>query len=118
MVAANALSVETIDSRVLNLAKQDMVWHTVSDLISDVPGKEMHGINMVEFAGQDKKEVQALVNALIANLDEKLATEESGIIGYQVTDDVASIGRVLQHAQKGSGTAWRGKRQRQTDCLC
>lgn len=37
MVKASALSVETIDSNVLNLAKQDIVWHTVSDLLTDVP---------------------------------------------------------------------------------
>lgn len=61
MVEANALSVETVDSKVLNLAKQDIVWHTVSDLITDVPNKEMLGINMVEYAGQDEEEVAAQV---------------------------------------------------------
>jgi len=53
MVEADALSVETVDSKVLNLAKEDIVWHSVSDLITDVPGKEMQGINIVEFADQD-----------------------------------------------------------------
>lgn len=36
MVEAEALSVETVDSKVLNLAKEDIVWHTVSDLLTDV----------------------------------------------------------------------------------
>ncbi|WP_438875142.1 FAD-binding oxidoreductase, partial [Bacillus cereus group sp. Bce032] len=45
MIEANALSVETLDSNVLNLAKQDIVWHSVSDLLTDVPGKELLGIN-------------------------------------------------------------------------
>ncbi|OXE29897.1 hypothetical protein CA163_26180, partial [Vibrio parahaemolyticus] len=69
MVEAKALSVETVDSKVLNLAKQDIVWHTVSDLITDVPNKEMLGINMVEYAGQDEEEVTAQVEALTAKLD-------------------------------------------------
>ena len=39
MVEAKALSVETVDSRVLNLAREDIVWHSVSDMILDVPNK-------------------------------------------------------------------------------
>ena len=33
MLEAKALSVETVDSKVLNLAKQDIIWHSVSDLL-------------------------------------------------------------------------------------
>ena len=53
MVEAKALSVETVDSKVLNLAREDIVWHSVSELITDVPDKEMLGLNIVEFAGDD-----------------------------------------------------------------
>ncbi len=79
MVEANALSVETIDSKVLNLAKQDIVWHTVSDLLTDVPGKEMLGINMVEYAGQNEIEVADQVDALCKQLDKMIANEEGGL---------------------------------------
>ncbi|EGA67521.1 D-2-hydroxyglutarate dehydrogenase YdiJ [Vibrio brasiliensis] len=103
MVEAKALSVETVDSRVLNLAKQDIVWHTVSDLLTDVPGKDMQGINMVEFAGQDEQEVEQQVSALCQRLDQMLATEDAGIIGYQVCDDVASIGRIYNMRKKAVG---------------
>ncbi|WP_281706094.1 FAD-binding oxidoreductase, partial [Aeromonas taiwanensis] len=37
MVQAHALSVETVDSRVLGLARADIIWHSVKDLIQDVP---------------------------------------------------------------------------------
>ncbi len=103
MVEANALSVETVDSRVLNLAKQDIVWHTVSDLLADVPGKDMQGINMVEFAGQDVDEVESQVAALTARIDQMLENGEAGIIGYQVCDDVASIGRIYNMRKKAVG---------------
>jgi len=53
MLKAEALSVETVDSRVLELARHDIIWHSVRDLITDVPGKEVLGLNMVEFAGGD-----------------------------------------------------------------
>ncbi|RTZ14425.1 FAD-binding oxidoreductase [Vibrio aquaticus] len=103
MVEAKALSVETVDSRVLNLAKQDIVWHTVSDLLTDVPGQDMQGINMVEFAGQDEQEVSGQVESLAARLDSMLENNEAGIIGYQVCDDLASIGRIYNMRKKAVG---------------
>ncbi|CAH0533706.1 hypothetical protein VST7929_01581 [Vibrio stylophorae] len=103
MVAASALSVETIDSKVLNLAQQDMVWHTVKDLLTDVPGKEMLGINIVEFAGQDKAEIDAKVASLCQTLDALIADESAGVIGYQLTDDLASIGKIYGMRKKAVG---------------
>lgn len=103
MVEAQALSVETVDSRVLNLAKQDIVWHTVSDLLTDVPGKDMQGINMVEFAGQNEQEVQQQVEALSQRLESMLENNEAGIIGYQVCSDLASIGRIYNMRKKAVG---------------
>ena len=44
MVAAQATSVETGDSKVLNLAREDIVWHSVQDLIKDMPGKDVQGL--------------------------------------------------------------------------
>ncbi len=103
MVEAKALSVETVDSKVLNLAKQDIVWHTVSDLITDVAGQEMLGINIVEFAGQDQAENAQLVASLTQSLDDMMAKGEAGIIGYQVCDDLASINRIYNMRKKAVG---------------
>ncbi|MEZ9006886.1 MULTISPECIES: FAD-binding and (Fe-S)-binding domain-containing protein [unclassified Vibrio] len=103
MVEAKALSVETVDSRVLNLAKQDIVWHTVSDLLTDVPNKEMLGINMVEFAGQDEAEVEQQVQALTVRLEIMVESEEAGVIGFQVCSDLASIGRIYNMRKKAVG---------------
>ncbi|MDE1242110.1 D-2-hydroxyglutarate dehydrogenase YdiJ [Vibrio aestuarianus] len=103
MVEAKALSVETVDSKVLNLAKQDIVWHSVSDLLADVPGKEMQGINMVEFAGQDEQEVSEQVQALTVHLEKMLTNQEAGIIGYQVCSDLVSINRIYNMRKKAVG---------------
>ena len=104
MVKAQALSVETVDSRVLNLAKQDIVWHTVSDLLTDVPGKDMQGINIVEFAGQKtNQEVKAQVKALVETLEKQLETEEGGIIGFQVCHDLESINKIYNMRKKAVG---------------
>ncbi|MGF1684319.1 D-2-hydroxyglutarate dehydrogenase YdiJ [Photobacterium minamisatsumaniensis] len=103
MVEAKALSVETVDSRVLNLAKQDIVWHTVSELIEDVPGKEMLGINIVEYASNDLQENEQLVTALCHQLDSMLEKQQSGIIGYQVCNELSSIQKIYGMRKKAVG---------------
>ncbi len=103
LVDANALSVETIDSKVLNLAKQDIVWNTVSHLLIDVPDKEMLGINIVEFAGQERERTSEDVNALTKQLDDMIENELNGVIGYQVCDDLASINRIYNMRKKAVG---------------
>lgn len=103
MVEAQALSVETVDSKVLNLAKQDIVWHDVRELITDVPGIEMQGINIVEFADQTQDTVDHLVTELVARIDVTMQKGEAGIIGYQVCTDLASIQRIYGMRKKAVG---------------
>ena len=55
MVKANALSVETVDSKVLNLAKQDIIWHSVNELLTENEEDPILGLNIVEFAVIIKK---------------------------------------------------------------
>ena len=102
LVAAKATSVETIDSKVLNLAKQDIVWHSVSDMITEVDGQVMAGINMVEYNSEDAAEISARVASLTALLDQEI-TEGKGVIGYQVTSDLSSIGKLYTMRKKAVG---------------
>ncbi|WP_448213947.1 D-2-hydroxyglutarate dehydrogenase YdiJ [Colwellia sp. MEBiC06753] len=102
LVAAKATSVETIDSKVLNLAKQDIIWHSVSDLITDVPDKVMDGLNMVEYNDENI----AALETRIADLEAMLASDmkaDKGIIGYQITYDLQSIGRLYAMRKKAVG---------------
>ncbi|GAB3402440.1 FAD-binding and (Fe-S)-binding domain-containing protein [Erwinia aphidicola] len=109
MVEAKALSVETVDSKVLNLAREDIVWHSVSELITDVPDKEMLGLNMVEFAGNDKPLIDGQVEALCARLDTLMATREGGVIGYQLCDDISGIERIYGMRKKAVGLLGNAK---------
>ncbi|WP_375055491.1 FAD-binding and (Fe-S)-binding domain-containing protein [Zobellella sp. DQSA1] len=109
MVEAKALSVETVDSKVLNLAREDIIWHSVSDLIQDVPGKVMDGLNMVEYADQDGEAQREKVEALCARLDDLIARGEAGIIGYQLCDDLASLNRIYAMRKKAVGLLGNAK---------
>jgi FAD/FMN-containing dehydrogenase/Fe-S oxidoreductase len=104
LVSAKATSVETIDSKVLNLAKQDIIWHSVSDLITDVPDKVMDGINIVEFNGTTVAALAEQVSRLTKGLDDTIASNNSGgVIGYQVTSDLSSINKLYAMRKKAVG---------------
>ncbi len=109
MVDARALSVETVDSKVLNLAREDIVWHSVSELITDVPNKEMLGLNIVEFAGDDAELIESQVEALCQRLDELIARGEGGVIGWQVCNELAGIERIYAMRKKAVGLLGNAK---------
>ncbi len=103
LVKANALSVETIDSRVLNLAKQDLIWHQVKELIADVPDEKMQGINLIEFASNDANEIEQDIINLTNALDKSLLEKSAGVIGYQLCKELDSIERIYAMRKKAVG---------------
>ncbi|MEG9476600.1 D-2-hydroxyglutarate dehydrogenase YdiJ [Mannheimia indoligenes] len=109
MLEAKALSVETVDSKVLNLAKQDIVWHSVSDLLTEDPNNPILGINIVEYASNDQAQIEAQVKALCESLDQKIVNNEAGIIGYQLTNDVNSIEKIYAMRKKAVGLLGNAK---------
>lgn len=103
LVKANALSVETIDSRVLNLAKQDVIWHQVKELIKDVPDEKMQGINLIEFASNDASEIEKDIANLTKTLEKALLEKSAGVIGYQMCEELDSIERIYAMRKKAVG---------------
>ncbi|MFB1054509.1 FAD-binding and (Fe-S)-binding domain-containing protein [Vibrio diabolicus] len=103
MVEAEALSVETVDAKVLNLAREDIVWHSVKHAISDVQGKEMQGINFVEFAGSHSDDIEGKVERLLSILDKEMVHRRSGIIGYQVCREPQDIQAIYGMRKKAVG---------------
>ncbi|MDO6634969.1 FAD-binding and (Fe-S)-binding domain-containing protein [Pseudoalteromonas carrageenovora] len=103
LVDARATSVETVDSKVLNLAREDIIWHSVSDLITDVPNKDMQGLNMVEFNAVSPDDIKDKVNTLCTLLDECVANQTNGVIGYQLTNDKSDILKIYAMRKKSVG---------------
>ena len=88
LIKAGAFSVETVDSRVLGLAQKDPVWLSVQPYIQDVPGKEIKGVNIVEFNGYDAAKEKAKLHELYQSLQESVARADIGSVGSQ---DAASV---------------------------
>ncbi|QLB20875.1 hypothetical protein A6B43_04705 [Vespertiliibacter pulmonis] len=103
MLQAKALSVETIDSKVLNLAKQDIIWHSVSDLINESSDNPILGINIVEYASNNLAQNTAQIQHLCTELDYKIAEGTSGIIGYQICNDLSDIEKIYTMRKKAVG---------------
>ena len=103
LIAAGALSVETVDSKVLGLARQDSVWLSVKDYIREVPGREISGINIVEFSGYDKAAEQSKAAALFKGLEERARTRDGGILGAQVVESAQGIAAVYGMRKKSVG---------------
>ncbi|MCE0490762.1 FAD-binding oxidoreductase [Pantoea sp. Mb-10] len=109
LVDAKALSVETVDSRVLNLAREDIVWHSVKELITDVPDKTLLGLNIVEFAGDDAELIARQVSQLCLRLDALMEQHAGGVIGYQLCDDLGGIERIYNMRKKAVGLLGNAK---------
>lgn len=109
MVEAQALSVETVDSTVLNLAREDIVWHSVRELITDVAGKNLLGLNIVEFAGDDAVLIEQQIASLCAELDRLMAQQQAGVIGYQLCQDLEGIERIYNMRKKAVGLLGNAK---------
>ncbi|GJD58288.1 D-2-hydroxyglutarate dehydrogenase YdiJ [Methylobacterium dankookense] len=95
-----AASVETIDSTVLGLARNDPGWAGVQAFFPDDPaGRRIDGINLVEFVGDD----EAIVEAALARLTDALAAEDHAArIGFTVARG-AAIERLWTMRKKAVG---------------
>ncbi|PLR30697.1 D-2-hydroxyglutarate dehydrogenase YdiJ [Chimaeribacter arupi] len=99
LLAMKPLSVETVDSRVLMLAMQDIVWHSVAEYFPD-QAQPTQGINLVEFSGDDSAEVQARVEAFIAYLTADSTTPR---LGHTCAVGHDAVGRVYAMRKRAVG---------------
>src|SRR4051794_31824301 len=58
LVRFGAASIETVDSKVLGLAQQDVVWESVRRYFPEDDGQRATGVNLVEFVGHTEAEVE------------------------------------------------------------
>lgn len=103
LIKAGAFSVETVDSKVLGLAKKDPVWLSVKDYIQDVPGAEIDGVNIVEFNGYEADSERKLMERLYKDTQRKAEKRTNGILGAQIADTKAAIAAVYGMRKKAVG---------------
>ena len=90
IMAAGPTSIETIDSRVLHLAKQDIIWNTVEPFFPSDDQQPLEGINLVEYTADSKQELQQKMRPLI---DQLVQGKNNKSHGYSIAwdDEVQTI---------------------------
>jgi FAD/FMN-containing dehydrogenase len=68
LVASNPGSIETVDEKIVTLARKDTIWHSVEHLIEAQGEAPLAAVNLVEFEGADSTSVEQQVTALVATL--------------------------------------------------
>jgi len=98
LAALKVASVETVDEKVLRLAKGDIIWPAISRYFPDDQTGMTNGINIVEVLADNPGTLAAKVSAITTQLD---ATRIRGRNGYTVAgsrEDVDAIWTMRKRA--------------------
>ncbi len=107
LMAAKPTSIETIDSTVLNLAKGDIVWHSVSDFFTTDQG-DIAGINLVEYTAETESDLQAGVDRLTQQLTAQTGTPGKNI-GFSIAMGNANVQQIWGMRKKAVGLLGNAK---------
>ncbi|WP_223473680.1 FAD-binding and (Fe-S)-binding domain-containing protein [Pseudomonas sp. BF-B-27] len=100
LMALKPLSIETVDSKVLGLAMQDIVWHDVAEYFPPNQNRPTLGINLIEFSGDDASALEATVNNFLAHLSSDKGVER---IGHTLAKGTQAISRVYSMRKRAVG---------------
>ncbi len=107
LMQAQPTSIETLDSTVLNLAKEDIIWHTVSEYF-DAKGADIDGINLVEYTADTEEELETGISRLTTLLDEQTGKEGKNI-GYSIAMGTDSVNQIWAMRKKSVGLLGNAK---------
>lgn len=90
LMALNPLSIETVDSKVLGLAKQDIVWQNVARYFpeTDTPTQ---GINLVELNADDPAVLQQLKEDFLQHLENDQSVQRLSITVAEGSTEVKHV---------------------------
>lgn len=110
-------AIESIDEKILSLAKGDEIYIKIKDFVADEKGKSgrkkrpTRTINLVEFCGSNKNHLEKQVTALCKTID--ATNNKSGkATGYYRTVDPQEISNLWSLRKKGVGLLGNTKGER------
>lgn len=103
LMKANPTSIETVDSKVLNLAMNDSVWNSVSEFFpAPSSGEKIQGINLVEYTADDNEILKAEIKQLTDLLDQ-INSNEKGRINYSIAWGSDAVNKIWGMRKKAVG---------------
>ena len=104
LMKAEPTSIETVDSKVLNLAMKDIVWHSVAEFFPEpANGEKIQGINLVEYTAHDEAELNAAVKKFTDQLDDDAKNGNEVRIGYSTAWGNESVNKIWGMRKKAVG---------------
>ena len=94
------LSIETVDSKVLGLAMNDIVWHGVAEYFPQDPNVPTLGINLIEFSGDDEDVVQQRVHEFVLHLQQDTSVLR---LGHTLAIGAEALKRVYAMRKRAVG---------------
>ena len=101
IMGMQAASSETIDGKVLALAREDAIWLTVQKFFPDDVEGPTQGVNVVEFLAEDGRALEEQVGRIVAMLEGQAAG--AGRRGFTVARDPADILAIWSMRKKSVG---------------
>ena len=104
LMTAEPTSIETVDSKVLNLAMNDIVWHSVAEFFpAPESGEKIQGINLVEYTANSEDELNADVKKLTDLLDQAAQDAGTGRISYSIAWGNDAVNKIWGMRKKAVG---------------
>lgn len=100
LAALNVASVETIDEKVLGLAKKDIVWNGIASFFPDDEGSSANGINIVEVLADDLAELDGRLSDFSLALDQ---TANARHVGYTIARDHQDVEAIWTMRKRAVG---------------
>ena len=100
LMAHQPLSIETVDSKVLLLAMNDIVWHGVAEYFPTDLQAPTLGINLVEFSGDDLAVVEQRVEQFIDHLQQDTTVQR---LGHTLAVGALAVSRVYAMRKRAVG---------------
>ncbi|RWX07723.1 FAD-binding oxidoreductase [Rhizobium hidalgonense] len=98
LVALNVASVETVDEKVLGLARGDIVWPGIARFFPDDAGGATNGINIAELLADDEEELERKLADVTAALDMGANARHAGYTIARGHADVDAIWSMRKRA--------------------
>ena len=103
-VGSNPTAIETLDEKILTLAKTDEIYPRVKKWIEDPDGKPTKTINLVEFSGEKLGELEEKINPICEEILKKRDLPGEAL-GYFITGKAREISE-LWNLRKKKGWAF------------
>lgn len=105
LVEQDPTAIETIDDKIITLAKDDAIWHKVGHIFQD---DRVKAVNLIEFSGTKIEEYQSKLDSLVHSVESK----NSLAFHYFLTSDNNDIVSLWELRKKGVGLLGNAKGNR------